>query len=182
VLQDVAREDIVAVSSVGALTAPGKFRFRFFLTAGAFLLVITVTGFAPTFFLAPLFDAPPLPPYLVIHGLFAAGWVLAFVAQAALISTSNVALHMRTGRLVALLGAGIVFSGLYVLYSIIKSADLPAELSRVSPGVWSSEHSRPLSLLNPIEFPILLAKGSRAEPKKQFPGWALTPDRPCNGG
>lgn len=43
---------------------------RFFVIMGGLMLLLTAVGFAPTFFLKPLFDAPQLPfAGLVISGL-----------------------------------------------------------------------------------------------------------------
>lgn len=114
-------------------------RDRFFVVAGVCMLLITVAGFAPTFFLAPLYPGPELPLYLVLHGLSATAWVVAFVAQTALIHTSNIALHRKTGRVVAAVAVAMVASGLYVLYSLVHASDdITADLPRIAPGFWGN--------------------------------------------
>jgi hypothetical protein len=103
------------------------------------MLLITVVGFAPTFFLAPFYTSSELPVYLVVHGVSATAWVVVFVSQVALIHTSNVALHRKTGRVAAAVAVALVMSGLYVLYSLVHaSEDITGDLPRIAPGVWGN--------------------------------------------
>lgn len=104
------------------------------------MLLITVVGFAPTFFLAPVYaPGSELPLYLVLHGISATAWVVAFVSQVALIHTSNIALHRKAGRVAAAVAVAMVLSGLYVLYSLVHASDdIIADLPRIAPGFWGN--------------------------------------------
>jgi hypothetical protein len=76
---------------------------RFFTGMAAALVAATFIGFAPTYYLAGYFDAPPLGPLVHLHGIVYSAWVLLLLAQTALIAARRVDLH----RLVGIAGAGL---------------------------------------------------------------------------
>lgn len=75
----------------------------YFFWMPVLLLASVLFGFAPTFFLGPLFSAPPLPLYLVFHGVVLTAWFSWLVLQSWLVRSRNTALHRKTGWV----GAGI---------------------------------------------------------------------------
>jgi hypothetical protein len=73
----------------------------FFIGAAGFLLLIVFLGFAPTFYLRPLF-APyvrlrPVPWYRYVHGALMTLWYVLFLIQASLVAGGRVRLHRRVG-------------------------------------------------------------------------------------
>jgi hypothetical protein len=60
-------------------------------------LGVVLAGFAKTYYLKGLFDSPPLPLLLHVHGALMSIWFGLFVAQAALIRARRVDLHRMLG-------------------------------------------------------------------------------------
>lgn len=82
--------------------------------AGAVLLTV-FAGFAPTYYLAAWFDAPPLAPLVHLHGIVFTAWVMLFAVQVRLVMTRRTALHRRVGGF----GAGLALS--MVLLGVITA-------------------------------------------------------------
>ena len=72
-------------------------------------------GFARTFFLRPLFDVPPIPGRLYLHGVLQASWFCLLVVQATLVAKGRGRLHRRLGVGGAILAAAIAAVTLYTL-------------------------------------------------------------------
>jgi hypothetical protein len=47
---------------------------RFAVQLALAMLAINLIGFGPTLYLRPLFDVPPIPLYLHIHGILGTAW------------------------------------------------------------------------------------------------------------
>jgi len=87
-------------------------RDRWFFTGMATVVIATVAaGFAPTYYLKPLFATPALPLSIHIHGALFTTWVLLFVAQTALVAAKRTDLHRRLGVVGAVLAIAMVASG-----------------------------------------------------------------------
>lgn len=77
---------------------------RFFLIMAIVSVVILFLGFAPSFYLKPIIQAPPpLSMLSIAHGVVGTLWMGLFVTQAAFISTGRPALHRQLGIMGALL-------------------------------------------------------------------------------
>ena len=103
------------------------------------MAILTFVGFAPTYFLRPLFETRPLPLTFHIHGLFSTSWVLLFLLQSFLIASNNVSLHRRIGIFGTLIAGGFLLSGLAILYYLIEG--YPAngwDIGFLSPLVWGN--------------------------------------------
>ncbi len=104
-----------------------------------FLLVLNFVGFAPTFFLKPLFDTPELPVYTHLHGALFASWFVLLFLQTALVARGNVGLHRRLGMFGAALAAAMVASGLAVLYfGVVAFRASGGSLPRASAFAWGN--------------------------------------------
>ena len=77
------------------------------------MFVVNFVGFGPTFFLRPLFDAPPIPLYLYLHGVIGTAWFALVVVQAVLIANRQFARHRQLGWLGVGLAVAIVCLGVY---------------------------------------------------------------------
>ncbi len=77
----------------------------FYLTMAIVAAALVFVGFAPSFYLKSVIQAPvpPLTLLTIIHGMVFTVWVALFLAQASLISTGNVALHRQLGIMGAVL-------------------------------------------------------------------------------
>jgi hypothetical protein len=89
----------------------------FFLGMALVSLIVVLTGFARTYFLAGLFRAP-LPNLLVhIHGAVFTLWIILFISQIGLVTARRLSPHRRIG----LLGFG--FAVLMVVLGALAASD-----------------------------------------------------------
>ncbi len=93
--------------------------------ATAFLFpLLMFVGFAKSYYLHALFNAPPITTLNVhLHGLVMTLWIVLFAVQIILIRTKNVKTHMRLGMFGVGLAVAVVISGIYTTYDslIIRS-------------------------------------------------------------
>lgn len=115
------------------------FERRFFLLMAIFFPIVVLIGFAPTYYLKPLFNSPPIPRLIIhIHGFVMASWVALFIAQVFLIRTTRIKVHQRLGLLGIALGLTIIVTGLWTAVAAAKYGSPSAP-----PGV------------NPLEFLVV---------------------------
>ena len=107
-------------------------RGSFFTAMAGVLLVIVFAGFARTFYLKPFFDTPPLPWYLVLHGVALSGWFVLFVVQSALVAANRPATHRRLGRAAVAAAAVLVPTTLYIILDA-DAATTARGVTRVQP-------------------------------------------------
>jgi hypothetical protein len=81
--------------------------------------VMTLAGFAPTYYLRFLDGGPratisggPISSLIHVHGALFTAWVLLFITQTALISSRRVAVHRKLGLFGAALAAAMVAAGI----------------------------------------------------------------------
>lgn len=92
---------------------------RVFYSGMAIVLALTVlVGFAPTYYLRLLGEAPmatlsgrPVTTLVHLHGAVFSGWVLLFIVQTALVAAHRVKLHQRLGIVGALLALVMIVVG-----------------------------------------------------------------------
>ena len=70
---------------------------RFYVGMALAIVATVFAGFGPTFYLARFYDARPLPPLIVLHGLLFSGWILLLLAQASLVALKRTDWHRRLG-------------------------------------------------------------------------------------
>jgi len=89
-----------------------------FFSAMALLILATVfVGFARTYYLAGVFQAP-LPSLIIhLHGAAFSCWVLLLVTQASLVSAGRVDIHRRLGI------AGFLLACLMVILGVLAATD-----------------------------------------------------------
>lgn len=107
--------------------ARSAYEHRFFLTVAVLFPLITVIGYAPTYYFKPLFNTPPLPSVLVhVHALLMSSWIALFCVQAYLISAKNIRLHMKLGMLSVILAVAMIVVGTMTGYAAaIRGAAFP---------------------------------------------------------
>lgn len=125
--------------TVGAITpalsalAAGA-RDRVFYSGMAIAMALTVfAGFAPTYYLRPLFGAPPtvsgattLTPLAQLHGALFTGWVLLFLAQTALVASHRTRVHQRLGIAGGVLAAAMIVVGASTAIAAAARGSAPA--------------------------------------------------------
>lgn len=75
-------------------------------------------GFAPTYFLRPFSDLPPLSLRAHVHGALFTAWVLLFVTQAALVRADRRDLHRSLGMAGAALAVLMVWAGAWAALGV----------------------------------------------------------------
>ncbi|HEV2828724.1 MAG TPA: hypothetical protein VGW76_14090 [Pyrinomonadaceae bacterium] len=91
-------------------------RERWFYLGITIAFVITVfAGFAPTYYLRPVFTVTPLMPLLHLHGLVFSSWLVLFLVQTTLVAAHRTDIHRRLGIV------GGVIAGLMVLVGFITA-------------------------------------------------------------
>lgn len=102
----------MAQQAIGTRSALGADNRLYVITA-TFVALLIFLGFAPSYYLKGVINAPPpLTPLTVAHGMVFTAWTVLFVVQAALIATGRPALHRQLGILGAMLFGGMVVLGL----------------------------------------------------------------------
>jgi hypothetical protein len=100
-------------ASVETAIGPQR-RSGFFNAMAVALLLVVVIGFSPTFFLRPFFDVPPVPDYVLFHGIVMTAWFAWFLVQSTFIKTNRIRLHQQLGVAGIGLAAAVVAMGLTV--------------------------------------------------------------------
>lgn len=117
----------IATNQIAARQTRVSFEHRFFLTIAVLFPLITVIGFAPTYYFKSAFNTPPLPSGLVhAHGMTMSLWIVLFSVQAYLISSKRVKLHMTLGIFGVALAIAMVVLGVLTGYaSAARGAGFP---------------------------------------------------------
>lgn len=93
-----------------------KGRSGFFLGFTCALAAVLAVAFARSFFLQPLFSAPPLTVPLIIHGICGTAWFALLIWQSRLVRSGRGAEHRRLGhRIGKPLAAVAVLSALWIV-------------------------------------------------------------------
>lgn len=102
---------------------------RFFLIAAILFPLLTVAGFAQTYYFKEFFNVPPVQTMLVhLHGFVMTAWVALFVTQIWLVRSKNVKLHMKLGI------GGVVLAMLVVVIGLATAISSAARGGGV-PGI-----------------------------------------------
>lgn len=119
----------VAQPATPAKRLIGRRYDHIFFSGMAFLILATVfVGFAPTYFLAGVFQAPLPAPIIHIHGAIFSLWVLLLVTQTSLVSTGRVAIHRRLGIAGFLLACSMVVVGVLAATNALNRGFAPPGL------------------------------------------------------
>jgi hypothetical protein len=81
---------------------------RFFAAMAIVMAVVTFVGFAPSYYLAPVFNARPLSMLVHVHGVAFTAWVLLYVVQTGLISAGRTDIHRIVGPAGVVLAVAMV--------------------------------------------------------------------------
>jgi uncharacterized membrane protein YozB (DUF420 family) len=91
-------------------------RTRFFFWMAVAMLILNLIGFAPSYFLKSLFEAPVLPLRTHIHGIVFTAWFVVLMTQVSLIARHQKRRHMQLGAFAMFLAVSMVILGLVILY------------------------------------------------------------------
>ncbi|HUR96549.1 MAG TPA: hypothetical protein VMZ26_00645 [Pyrinomonadaceae bacterium] len=97
------------------------FERRFFLAIAILFPIVVLVGFAPTYYLKPLFDSPPVPRTVVhLHAFFMAAWIVFFIAQVYFIRSTRIKTHQQLGLVSIILALGIIVTGIVTAVQATK--------------------------------------------------------------
>lgn len=102
----------------------------FFMSMALLILVIVVTGFAQSYFLAGMVRAKLPSPMVHVHGALFVSWIFLLVLQASLVTLRNLKLHMTLGVLGFVLPPLMIIAGTLTLFGSIQRGqiDVPLEI------------------------------------------------------
>ncbi len=75
-------------------------------------MLVTIVGFARTFFLRAFFDVPEIRGQLYLHGIVLTAWFLLLFTQTCLVATKRLKVHQQLGM------AGVALAGCVVFVSV----------------------------------------------------------------
>jgi hypothetical protein len=102
---------------------------RLYLWAAVFVPVVVLVGFARTYYLKGLFDAPALPGVLVhLHGLVMTAWIALFAAQVWLVSSRRTKLHRQLGAVGAVLAVLVILAGVTTAIAAAARGSAPPDV------------------------------------------------------
>lgn len=89
------------------------------------LLAALLVAFAPTFFVRSLFDVPPIPAYLYVHGVVLTAWFVLLLVQTCLVAAHRTDVHRRLGVVGALIAVLVVtHSSVVVIRAVPRLSSL----------------------------------------------------------
>ena len=86
-------------------------RNRFYFLIALTLALLVALGFMRTFYARALFDMPPLPTLMEVHGAVFTAWFLLFIVQTRLIAAHKIQAHKTLGIVGVLLAMVVVVVG-----------------------------------------------------------------------
>jgi hypothetical protein len=107
--------------------AGGRRRSKFFLAMSIALLLVAFAGFARTFYLRPLFDAPPVGLAVTAHGAILTAWFVCLAVQTSLVAGGRTSVHRRFGVIGVLIGVGVIVTTIAIHVGIVPHLTTTAE-------------------------------------------------------
>ncbi|TGX54166.1 hypothetical protein E5A73_08585 [Sphingomonas gei] len=107
----------------------------FFGGAAVALVLVTLLGFAPTYYLSYFTAAPALGPLVHLHGVVFSAWMILYAGQNWLIGTGNVRWHRRTGMAGAALAVLVFVVGVVTTITLAR-ANLHAAVRHGAPPIF----------------------------------------------
>jgi len=110
------RNDHASVSA----SSKGRHEHLFFSVMALLLLATAFVGFASSYYLAGMVNAPLPSGIIHVHALVATCWMLLFAAQVSLIPPRRIDLHRRLGIMAVPLACAMVVTGLLAGADILR--------------------------------------------------------------
>ncbi|HSQ59635.1 MAG TPA: hypothetical protein VLT84_04300 [Acidobacteriota bacterium] len=122
---------------------------RFYTFMAALIAAIVFAGFAPSFYLRPLFESRTLTGLLVVHGVLFSAWVALLFTQVRLVAVRRTDIHRKLGVAGGLLAAAMVVVGILAAIYSAKRGFSP-------PGAPPALSFMLISMTDMIVFPALV--------------------------
>jgi hypothetical protein len=101
----------------------------FFGAMGMIIALLVFLGFAPTFFLATRYAAPPLSALRVAHGTLFTSWIVLYNVQVLLIASDRVRTHRALGVFGAVMATIMVPLGVAMAIRAVREGHAPPGIS-----------------------------------------------------
>src|SRR5579864_829596 len=108
-----------------------RFDHLFFSSTALLMLATVFVGFAPTYYLAGVFNAPLPSTIIHIHGAVFSTWILLLVTQTSLVSAARVDIHKKLGVAAFMLACSMVVIGVVAATDRLAREPPPATLIRI---------------------------------------------------
>jgi hypothetical protein len=95
----------------------------FFPGISGALLAAVLVGFSPTLYLRTLFNVPPIPAYLYLHGVVLTTWFVLVFAQTCLVAAHRTDLHRRLGLVTVVDAVLVVLVSAFVTVRAVARYD-----------------------------------------------------------
>lgn len=96
-----------------------------YTSAAVIALAVAFVGFAPTYFLKPLFGTPELTTLKHLHGAVMTAWLVIFLVQARLVASGNTATHRKLGVAGAAVAVLVVVVGIQAAIAAARAGSTP---------------------------------------------------------
>jgi hypothetical protein len=144
----------ISLPATARPVTPAQRDRRFFLVGSVLLALVVLVGFAPTYYLRPMFQTTPLRWVFHVHGAIFSLWIALFVAQTALVSARRTDWHRKLGVFGGVLAVAMLVSGYAaavtaarngfsvpglppaLVFFAVPMFDLPVFATLVGTGLW----------------------------------------------
>jgi hypothetical protein len=134
-------------------------RSYFYAWAAVGIIAIVFAGFARSYYLKVLYDAPELSGLLHLHGLVMTLWFAFFLTQVSLVAAGRTSVHRRWGVVGAVLATLVVLVGVTTAINAARLGHTPGP----PPLVFLA-----IPLGDMVVFPILVAAGLLLRRRSDF--------------
>jgi hypothetical protein len=108
--------DVLLLQEVPMQTLARSSERPFFVALSVLATAYVFVGFAPTFYLQPWFNRPPLKPLVIFHGVLFTMWSVLMVSQSLLIRFRQYRFHRYSGMFGALIALLMIITGYMVIF------------------------------------------------------------------
>lgn len=98
---------------------------RFYMGMALAVAVSIFIGFAPTYYLRAIYNPPPIPPLVHVHGFLFSLWVALLVAQTTLVTVKRTDLHRSLGIAGVALAAMMTIIGFATAVEAVRLQRIP---------------------------------------------------------
>jgi hypothetical protein len=152
--------DSEALAPAGAMAASRRSRSKLYVILSVLMLLMVIVGFWPSYYGPLVSGTANVALVLHFHGIVFFGWMILFIAQAALAASGNIRAHRSLGSF------GIWYGSVILVFGTIVSFLAP--MIRLNAGEWTIDEAAaflPIPLIDMILFGGFFIAGVRYRPQ-----------------